>query len=343
MHSPWQDPEVTAQGRLPAAASLPRPKNKVIPLERCWKFKLYTHPDKVPSKWPLIDTKTWFDVQVPHLWTMDPRFSSDNPIYTNVVMPFRHEPPNLPSFNPTGVYRRTINMPKNWSDERIVIHIGGVESFFFLYCNGQRVGYAKDSKLPSEFTLNDYLKTGTNELALQVIKFCDASYIEDQDQWWHAGIHRSVYLYRTPKVFVQDVFIKSDFDPVSSDGNLKAKVRLGGDDRSTMNHTIEAQLISPSGKALGKQKASSINRNHFNHVTGKGPVVDLTVPHRKVRPWTAETPQLYELELSLKNEINDVLETFKFKGGFRKDRNKKPRTAGKRRRHYYSRRQQTRS
>ena len=252
MHSPWQDPEVTAQGRLPAAASFPRSKRDVIPLEQYWKFRLYTHPDKVPVKWHSIDAKKWPDVQVPHLWTMDPQFDLENPIYTNVVMPFRHEPPNLPSKNPTGIYRRTITLPKSWRDDRIVIHIGGVESFYFLYCNGQQVGYAKDSKLPSEFDLTDYLKLGANELALQVIKYCDASYIEDQDHWWHGGIHRSIYIYRTPKVFIQDVFITSDFDPASSGGTLKTKVRIGGNDRLAQNHTVEAQLLSPNGKILGK-------------------------------------------------------------------------------------------
>ena len=249
---------------------------------------------------------------------MDPQFDLENPIYTNVVMPFRHEPPNLPSKNPTGIYRRTITLPKSWRDDRIVLHIGGVESFYFLYCNGQQVGYAKDSKLPSEFDLTDYLKIGANELALQVIKYCDASYIEDQDHWWHGGVHRPIYIYRTPKVFVQDVFITSDFDPANSRGNLRAKIRIGGNDRLALNHTVEAQLLSPNGKALGKQMAESISRSDFNYVTGKGPLADLTLPHRKVRPWSAENPVLYELKLTFKNDADDFLETFKFKVGFRK-------------------------
>ena len=315
MNSPWQDPEVTALGRLPAAATLPRSENQLITLENCWKFRLYTHPKKVPAKWHLLDTKTWLDVEVPHLWTMDQRLTADKPIYTNVVMPFRHEPPNLPSKNPTGIYRRTITIPKNWRNDRIVLHIGGVESFYFLYCNSHQVGYAKDSKLPSEFDLTDYLIRGTNELALQVIKYCDASYIEDQDHWWHGGILRSIYLYRTPKVFVQDVFITADFDPTNSNGILETKIRIGGPDRAAINHTIVGQLTSPKGKLLFMPVSESISRNHFNYVTGNGPILNLSFPHSKVNPWSAEAPALYELELSLKNEVGKFIETFRFKVG----------------------------
>ena len=318
MHSPWQDPEVTALGRLPATASLHRSDSDLIQLDSTWKFQLCMHPAEVPADWHSLDTQTWLDVELPHLWTMDSRLNEDNPIYTNVVMPFRHEPPALPSKNPTGIYRRTITVPENWLDDRLVIHVGGVESFFFLYCNGHEVGYAKDSKLPSEFDLTRYLTSGTNELALQVIKYCDASYIEDQDHWWHGGIHRSVYLYRTPQVFIQDVFITPDFDPASSRGNLDTRIRIGGKDRAALNHTIEAQLRSPQDKPLGRPVSESISRSEFNYVIGKGPVVDLALPWRKVSPWSAETPALYELEVSLRDDVGDVLETFRFWVGFRR-------------------------
>ncbi|HCC44062.1 MAG TPA: beta-galactosidase [Gammaproteobacteria bacterium] len=318
MHHPWLDPEVTALGRLPAYASMRRSEDMMIQLIDGWRFQLKSHASDVPSDWHTKETKDWSEVNLPHLWTMDDRFDEDSPIYTNVVMPFRHEPPELPQKNPTGLYRRTINIPNHWTQDRIVIHIGGVESFFFLYCNGQQVGYAKDSKLPSEFDLTNYLNEGANELALRVLKFSDASYIEDQDHWWHGGVHRHVYLYKTPSVFLQDVFISPDFETLTSSGRLAAKIRIGGRDRSSLAHTIEVQLRSPKGLKLGKPVRKTLKKDQFSYVTGKGPIVELTLPKRKVKPWSAENPTLYQLNVSLINDSGQYLESFDFNVGFRR-------------------------
>ena len=317
MPSPWKDPEVTALGRLPAAATMNRNEKDCLDLDGNWKFRRYAHPDRVPDDWHSTDDRAWLDVEVPHLWTMDERVEEDGPVYTNVQMPFRHEPPSVPIVNPVGIYRRSFTVPDDWADDRIVIHLGGIESFYYLACNGRQVGYAKDCRLPSEFDLTDFIVPGENTIAVQVIRYSDASYIEDQDQWWHAGIHRSIYLYRTPRVFLQDVFLKPEYDAETGRGSLALTVRLGGTDRAALNHSVEARLTSPAGRAFGKPMSAAIGPENYYMVVGKGPVVNLSMSSRRVQPWSAEAPALYELEVTLKDESSVLLEQSGFKVGFR--------------------------
>lgn len=317
MHSPWQDPEVTALGRLPAAATLDRDEKDQLSLDGTWMFQRFGHPDHLSEDWATENYGDSIDVEVPHLWTMDDRVEEDGPVYTNVLMPFRNEPPGLPMVNPTAVYRRTFVLPDDWFNQRIVLHVGGVESFYFLACNGRQVGYAKDSRLPSEFEITDYLQPGENELAFQVIRYSDASYIEDQDQWWHAGIHRSIYLYRTPQVHVQDVFLKPAFNHDTGIGNLDITVRLGGLDRRAMLHQVEAILFAPDGTPLGEPASGSIEKDNYAYVVGKGPVLNLALSPGVVDAWSSESPALYRVEVRLNDEVFNQLEVFNFNIGFR--------------------------
>lgn len=314
MRAHWQNPEVTGYGREPAHATFKHDRRDVQYLTGTWDFARFPHPDKTPDNWTEID---WQETQVPSLWTMDPR-QPDKPIYTNVKMPFRAEPPLTPPLNPTAIYRRNVVVESSWLKDRVVLQVGGVESCYYLYCNGTEVGFAKDARLPSEFDLTDHLKPGDNEIALKVIRYSDASYIEDQDQWRHAGIHRELFLYRTPHVFLQDVFAKPAFDPETGKGQLSVVVRLGEENRSTLHHRVEIQLFDHNNRPVFRQAAfETVEKNQFYAVTGKGPLLQIDTAARKVRSWTAETPHLYRLEVTLFDDQGATLQSVILHIGFR--------------------------
>ena len=146
----------------------------------------------------------WATLPVPSNWTMH---GFDHPHYTNVQMPFPQEPPHVPEENPTGLYRTQFDLPAQWKERRIVLHVGGAESVLYLYLNGQPVGLSKDTRLPAEFDITPFVQHDrTNTLAAVVVKWSDASFVEDQDQWWMGGIYRDVYLYATAPTYLADVF-----------------------------------------------------------------------------------------------------------------------------------------
>jgi beta-galactosidase len=226
---PWESPETSGEGRLPMrsplipwpgaeearAAADPRGAATASPwvmnLDGSWRFALAANPDTVPRgssdgegfASPGFDDSSWGKLRVPGTWTLQ---GHDKPHYTNVVMPFGNVPPSTPALrNPTGLYRAGFELPAAWERRRVVLHVGGAESFLEAWCNGTRLGFSKDTRLPCEFDLTPVLRTGANLLAFMVIRYSDASFIEDQDQWWYGGIYRSVYLYSTDFAYIADV------------------------------------------------------------------------------------------------------------------------------------------
>ena len=204
---PWTDPEVVSIGRLPmrpptvahADIASARLADRTAspwwrPLDGGWRFRLAEHPDKVPAAWVGrgIDDKRWTTLTVPGNWTV--QGVGDHPHYTNVQMPFDGPPPRLPDRNPTGVYRRTFTVPRGWRDRRVVLHVGGADSVHAVYVNGGFAGYGTDSRLASEYDITPHLVAGRNDLAIVVVRYSAHSYVEDQDQWWMAGLHREIAL-----------------------------------------------------------------------------------------------------------------------------------------------------
>ncbi len=167
-----------------------------LPLDGRWRFQLLRTPDAPAGT-------DWSEADVPGLWTMAGTW--DLPHYTNVQMPFAGRPPAIPEVNPTGVYERDFEIPAAWAGRRIVLHVGAAESVLIVSLNGEEIGTGKDSHLASEFDLTDRLRPGGNTLTLRVVKWSDATFVEDQDQWWHGGITRPVYLYATRDVYLADV------------------------------------------------------------------------------------------------------------------------------------------
>ena len=327
-HPLWENPEVIGIGRSPMGAHLrvygseksARNQESEItaPLEGVWTFALFDHPNQVPSDWfdPEAAPKHALSVSVPHLWTMDDRVF-DHPIYTNVRMPFRHEPPAMPKKNPTGIYHCRFNGQA--FDGRTLICLEGVENGFEIAINGHWIGLNKDARLPATFEITDHVRPGENILALKVLRFSDSSYIEDQDQWWHGGIHRPITIQRRPNVYIRDVFARPDFNPASGKGTLGVTVTLDAEDRAALHHRCTLQVLNTRGRALfHKPPTASVEKQQFTPVTGRGAQIELMGELGEVDAWTAETPNLYQLLVTLYDERDQVLECVRLAIGFRR-------------------------
>jgi beta-galactosidase len=229
--SPWADPELTARGRLPMHAV---PHLERLELDGTWRFQLLHDPDGEPLG-------TWRDIAVPGCWTMQDTW--DKPHYTNVQMPFPHRPPEVPADNPTGIYDRSFEVPAGWAaGRRVVLHAGAAESVLIVSLNGEEIGVSKDSHLAAEFDLTPHLRSGANDLRLRVVKWSDASFIEDQDAWWHGGITRSVFLYATHPVHLADLVIDVGLEPDNATGTLAIEAGLGWTGQLHAGWRVEATL-----------------------------------------------------------------------------------------------------
>ncbi|KAH9697953.1 Lactase [Citrus sinensis] len=232
-----------------------------------WKFFLASSPPDVPlnfHKSSFQDSK-WEAIPVPSNWQMH---GFDRPIYTNVVYPFPLDPPNVPAENPTGCYRTYFHIPKEWQGRRILLHFEAVDSAFCAWINGVPVGYSQDSRLPAEFEISDYCyphgSDKKNVLAVQVFRWSDGSYLEDQDHWWLSGIHRDVLLLAKPQVFIADYFFKSN---LAEDFSLADIQAVGGTSSDLENHSqlfeintwmwllqqIDKDLVIMSSKEIDKE------------------------------------------------------------------------------------------
>ena len=335
----WMAPELVQVNRLPMRATLaPFPDanaarafvNKanaivtadspwVLGLNGEWDFHLADNPNAIPADFIGADYQTgeaWAKLPVPSNWTMH---GYDRPHYTNIKMPFSNEPPSVPDDNPTGCYRRTFEVPADWNGRRVVIHFGGAESVLYLWVNGVAIGMGKDTRLPSEFDITDYLKWGeTNVLAVVCIKWSDATYIEDQDQWWMGGLYRDVYLYSTEKAWIADVFAVAGLDDAFKNGHLKITTKIGFANRPEIGWKFEVSLHAPDGNdALGGPTHAefAVEGGH-----GTAPrlqaIVEASVEN--VAAWNHEDPQLYTLTVSLISPDGRAVEHSATRLGFRR-------------------------
>jgi beta-galactosidase len=267
-----------------------------------------------PTFTPLPD-EGWRKIPVPSNWTLQNTF--DRPHYTNVQMPFPEEPPQVPEKNPTGCYRTTLDLPQDWTGRRVVLHFGGAESVLCVYVNGRAVGLSKDSRLPSEFDITPFVEFGrANVVCAAVIKWSDATFIEDQDQWWMGGLHREVYVYSTAPIFLADVFATATLENNYRDGRLKLVARVGFPAIPEKGWKIEARLFDPAGKAVSTKPFQA-----EVPVGGSGSWPRLQAEFnelvRNPKPWSAEQSNLYRLVVTLKNPKGKVVESTSTRIGFR--------------------------
>ncbi len=294
-----------------------------------WKFHWVGRPADRPVDFykPDYDVSAWASIPVPSVWELH---GYGIPIYTNIRYPFPANPPYIPhDYNPVGSYRTEFSVPPAWNGRQTFIHFGGVYSAFYLWINGQMVGYSEDSKTPAEFNITKYLREGRNLLAAEVYRWSDGSYLEDQDMFRYSGIFRDVYLYSTPAVHIRDFFVRPDLDQAYKDGVLKvtAKVRnLSA--QAAAGYQVELALFDAegmpvpiaAGKAGGASKPIRLAGGRFAQPLAPGAEasIDLSAPIASPHKWSAEDPYLYSALLTLKDRAGKTVEVTGALVGFRK-------------------------
>lgn len=326
----WESPECTGVDRLPpratlvpfkdaaAARTLDRDRSPYFRLlNGRWRFRLLARPEAAeqPMAAEDFDDSSWDQVEVPGNWTMQ---GYDRPHYTSSAMPFPNEPPHVPTENPTGVYRTRLEVPRSWAGRRVVLHFGGVESVFAAYVNGHCAGLSKDSRTPSEFDVTDLVRPGANTLAVAVVRWSDASFIEDQDHWWMAGIHREVYLYSTAPVHIADVFAVAGLADDYAAGLLKVTAHIGFPDQPQGGWTVRADLLNADGRKVWRKPLEAVFTPHKHTWQRLGNFVTLESALPRVQAWSDERPYLYTLVLSLVSPRGAAVEHTAVRVGFRK-------------------------
>lgn len=318
----WRDPDVVSARRLPIAPPLRRDPRWTRSLDGEWAFRLYPAPPSVSAE-ALEEAATGWDVaHVPGCWTMQ---GFDRPQYTNTRMPFPGPPPSVPDDNPTGVYRRDVEVPADWDGRRLVLEVGAAESVVYVHVDGRAAGMGKDSRLPHHFDLTDHLRPGgTSRLALSVVRWSDATYLEDQDHWHHAGLHRSVFLYALPVVHLGEVVVTADYDPASGAGHLRARIVVDGRSELPRGLRVRTSLADSAGSPrIEAELEAEVRREHptrhevnIGLFEGRGASMETSIPD--VRPWSAEDPALYRLSVELADAEGETLDAAWLRIGFRR-------------------------
>ena len=278
-------------------------------LNGTWNFH---HVDK-PSDRPVefyksdFDISNWDTIEVPSDWQMK---GYDFPIYTNIVYPFPIDPPFIPdSFNPVGSYKRTFNIDKSWQNKKVFLHFGAVNSAFYVWVNDKKIGYSEGSKTPAEFDITDQVKAGINDISVEVYRWSDGSYLEDQDFWRLSGIERDVYLYTLPLQHISNIETNASLDEIEySEGQLSVKVSLE-DISSVKDHLIKIRLLDSNKKIVFEEIRNCSESNSDK--------IEFTTEIKNVKKWSAETPYLYNLEVSLQNSERKNIDATKIRIGFR--------------------------
>lgn len=314
----WENPQILHENRLPerahfipfhcvdSALTFERNESERFKLlNGIWKFSLASMPSEAPENFyeESFETTGWCDIAVPSNWQME---GHEYPHYTNVIYPFPVDPPKVPTENPTGLYRRNFNIADDWAEQKIFLRFEGVDNFFTVWVNGIKVGLSKGSRLPSEFDITPMIRKGNNLLAVKVLKWSEASYIEDQDMWWLSGIFRDVYLLARPENHVADFFVKTLLDDSGKDAVLEVDGSIAGL-HNNESGKIELKLLDDKGQPIADGAYNCINSSLSARLKVDNP-----------QKWSAESPYLYTLLITLKNSSGDILEVIAQKTGFRK-------------------------
>jgi beta-galactosidase len=289
-------------------------------LDGVWKFKWFPNPGAVPPETAdaACPDADWGAMPVPANWQL--HGTPDKPIYTNVVYPFTPNPPYPPAENPTGFYRRTFTIPPAWAGRRVFIVFESVDSAARVWVNGQDVGYSQDSRLSAEFEITRYLREGVNSLAVMVPRFCDGTYLEDQDYWQMSGLQRTVYLYAKPEVHLRDFFATTVFDSVYRDATLKVSAYVSPHPEMT-RYQVAFMLYDPEGQpvlaAPVTGSIAALTGIYYNLEGLERACCKVRIPVSAPRHWTAETPALYTLVISLLDPNGKAVDFERVRFGFR--------------------------
>jgi len=290
-----------------------------ISLNGNWKFNWVKSPQEKPTEFYRENFKVdnWEEIDVPSNWQMR---GYGIPIYTNVKYPHSiniEEIPNIDhNYNPVGSYRKNFEIPLNWKEREVFIHFAGVKSAFYIWVNGRKVGYSQGSMTPAEFNITKYLKNDNNVLAVEVYRWSDGSYLEDQDMWRFSGIFRNVFLFSTPKIHIRDFFARCELDENYEHGILKVKLKIYNFGKEEVKQSkVEISLLDGEQQFVESEILTS---EAFTIKSNTEYLMELQANIVNPRKWTGETPYLYDLILTLKNLKNQITEVERCKIGFRK-------------------------
>ncbi len=326
----WENPQVVGRNREPAHATLLpfQDAQSALAGDRCacanfkllngnWQFQWAPNPASAPEDFYVepFTNDGWDTIAVPGNWQLQ---GYDVPMYTNVQYPF--PPDNMPEVpkdnNPVGSYRTTFTVPDAWQGKQVFIVFDGVDSAFYLWVNGQMVGYSQDSRLPAEFNLTPYLRPGENTLAVRVYRWSDGSYLEDQDYWRLSGIYRDVYLFATPPVHIRDFWAYPQLDTDYRDAVLNVRADLHAYDGTSLEgYTIIAEIFDAHRSRITNYELRITNPQSL--IPNPQSPITFAMPVTNPLKWSAEHPHLYTLLLTLKDPAGNVLEVERCYVGFR--------------------------
>lgn len=341
----WENQYVNAINREPARAAFTpyetEPGDMSRSLDGLWRFNWTKTPSEQPADFfrTDFDDSGWKQFPVPGDWEMN---GYGTPIYSSSGYTFRINPPYVMDEpkktytayverNPTGCYRRTFTVPASWRGKEVYMRFGSVASAFYVYVNGIRAGYSEGSMEPAEFRITPYLRQGDNLVAVQVFKYSDGSYLEDQDMWRMGGIHRSVSIYAAPKLRISDFGVRTELDEKYEYATLTIDPKLSSvDNARAEGFRLEAELFDAEGRMvldsiLRQDAVPVLNIDHKakimnarNPQRGYAAYGWLQAEIKKPRLWTAETPYLYMLRLALVDSTGRAVERIDTRVGFRK-------------------------
>ncbi|UCC19967.1 MAG: DUF4981 domain-containing protein, partial [Promethearchaeota archaeon] len=328
----WENSEMIGQNKMP-------PHNTIIPyqdidsaltgkfessqyyksLNGKWKFNWVKKPSERPIDFYKVnyDVSNWNEIPIPSNWQLH---GYGIPIYSDSKYPYSIKRKNIPSidheYNPVGSYRVVFTIPSEWKEREIFIHFDGVKSAFYLWINGKKVGYSQGSMTPAEFKITNYLNEDINVLAVEVYRWSDGSYLEDQDMWRFSGIYRDVYLFSTPLVHIRDFFVHCELDENYKDAILNAKVKIHNYGQNQYNNFhLELKLFDDKNNICG---IDPLLKHSFNIKSNE----EIVIKHEKKvdnpKKWSAETANLYKVLFILKNPDGGITEVEQCRFGFRK-------------------------
>ncbi len=331
----WENEEVLAANReAPHATLMPYPsRERAVRCERAesayyqslngsWKFHWVSHPDARPRDFYKtdFDVSGWKDIKVPANVELE---GYGTPIYVNIRYPFKKDPPrvvgdppqNYTAYrerNPVSSYRRTFTVPTAWSGRQIMICFDGVSSAFYLWVNGRKVGYSQGSRTPAEFNITDYVRRGENTLAVEVYRYSDGSYLECQDFWRLSGIFRDVYLWAAPTQHIRDFEVQTPLDAEYRDAKLIVKAAVRNYAAKAATVTVVRSLLDGDGNTVIPDQSARVEL-----AAGGETTATIAADVKDPKKWSAETPNLYTLVLTLKNSSGRDQEIVSSRVGFR--------------------------
>jgi len=324
----WENPAVFGWNKEPAHCTyIPYADIKTVltnnpaqspfyqSLNGTWKFNWVRKPADRPLDFYKdgYDVSQWDDIAVPGNWELQ---GYGIPIYTNSEYPFPVDPPHIPhDYNPVGSYRRSFTVPESWEGGQVFLHFRGVKSAMYVWVNGNKVGYSQESKTPAEFNITKYLRQEENTLSAEVYRWSDGAYLEDQDYWKISGIERDVFLFSTPNVIIRDFFVLGDLDEDYEDGELKLAVEVKNYlPRALSRYQVQLELFDADHKpAFGTPLVKEVSIDQLGEAE-----IHFEQSIKDPKKWTAETPNLYSLVLSLLDDSGKTIEVVSCKVGFRK-------------------------